>query len=365
MMRSLRAVCARSFEPLLCAGLLLGALSLAACDSPDEGMSNTWNPSQGADAGMPGGATTGGGLTGGGMTGGGLTGGGLTGGGMTGGGLTGGGLTGGGLTGGGLTGGGIPAGGDAGVGSDGGVRNDAGPQGDAGPVASGSKPPCLKKPSQVVAIGDSYVSIPVVLIPKVEALAVTGGALMSGQHYRDYSAPGTTLGSLAAPGSIPPQWDAAKSEDADIKVIIMDGGGNDILIDIFGPCLSDGAAQDSYCTGIIKGCMDVVRKLAMDARATGVRDIIYFLYPHVPIGGAEILDYSVQEAKKLATELATDTFRMHLIDTVPSFMGHDEYFGLDPIHANEAGAQEIAKLVWEKMKSECIAQPASSGCCAP
>jgi hypothetical protein len=281
------------------------------------------------------GGRTGGAMTGGAMTGGGMTGGAMTGGAMTGGGTTGGAMTGGGMTGGGMTGGGA------------------------------SKPPCLKKPSQVVAIGDSYVSLPVVLIPKVEALAVAGGALMSGQHYRDYSAPGTTLGSPSLPGSIPPQWDMAKRADPDVKTIIMDGGGNDILIDIFGPCLSDGAATMSYCTDIIKGCMDVVRKMAMDAKAAGVRDIIYFLYPHVPIGGAEILDYSVQEAKKMAAELASPTFRIHMIDTVPAFLGHDEYFGLDPIHANDAGGQVIAKLIWEKMKSECIAQPASSGCCEP
>jgi lysophospholipase L1-like esterase len=148
----------------------------------------------------------------------------------------------------------------------------------------------------------------------------------------------------------------------------MDGGGNDILgnIDsIFGGCLDPGARQNATCSGIIKGCMDVVRKLAMDAKAAGVQDVLYFLYPHVPLGGDDILDYSVEEATKMAAELRTDTFRMHLIDTRGVFMGHAEYFDIDPIHANEAGAQEIAKLVWQKMKSECIAQPASSGCCVP
>jgi hypothetical protein len=111
--------------------------------------------------------------------------------------------------------------------------------------------------------------------------------------------------------------------------------------------------------------MGMVRQLATDARSRGVHDVIYFLYPHVPIGGDEILDYSVEEAQKMTAELNTDSFRVHLIDTRATFAGHDDYFGLDPVHANEAGAQEIAKLVWNKMKSECIAQPASSGCCQP
>jgi hypothetical protein len=265
--------------------------------------------------------------------------------------------------------------GDAGaVSADGGSRADAGPLPDAGAGSeagsptSGAKPACLKKPSQLVAIGDSYVALPVVLIPKVEALATAAGALMSGQHYRDYSAPGTTLGSPSAPGSIPPQWDMAKSVDPDIKVVIMDGGGNDILANtdsIFGGCLDPGASKIKTCTDIIQGAIGMARKLAMDAKAAGVQDVIYFLYPHVPVGGDEILDYSVDEGKKMAAEVTTDTFRVHLLDTRGVFMGHAEYFDLDPIHANEAGAQQIAKLVWDTMKSKCIAQPMSSGCCTP
>jgi hypothetical protein len=270
---------------------------------------------------------------------------------------------------------------DAGIGLDAGLGSDSSVQGDAGGSASsdaastpeggsasGIKPGCLKKPSQVVALGDSYVGAPVVLIPKVEALAVMGGGLMSGQHYRDYGAPGTTLGSPTTPGSIPPQWDAAKRADMDIKVVIMDGGGNDILgsIDsILGGCLDPGSTKNMTCTNIIQGCMGMVRKMAMDMKAVGVQDVIYFLYPHVPAGGDEILDYSVDEARKMAPEVSTDTFRMHLVDTRPPFMGHAEYFDIDPIHANEAGAQQIAKLVWQTMKDKCIAQPASSGCCTP
>ncbi len=242
------------------------------------------------------------------------------------------------------------------------------PPDDIPPSGDGTKPPCLRNPSQVVALGDSYVSLPVVLIPRVEALAIAGGALGSGQHYRDYSAPGTTLGSPAFPGSIPPQWDAAKADDGDIQTIIMDGGGNDIIASIesiFAGCLDPGARQNPTCTGIIQGAMNMVRQLASDAKSRGVHDVVYFLYPHVPIGGDEILDYSVEEAKKMAAEVSTSTFRVHLIDTRAAFEGHPEYFGLDPVHANDAGGEEIAKLIWQTMKNQCIAQPASSGCCQP
>ena len=66
-----------------------------------------------------------------------------------------------------------------------------------------------------------------------------------------------------------------------------------------------------------------------------------------------------------AAEIGTSGFRMHLIDARATFQGHAEYFDIDPVHTNDAGAQEIAKLVWQTMKSQCVAQPASSGCCQP
>lgn len=237
------------------------------------------------------------------------------------------------------------------------------------PVTGGStRPPCLRSPSQVVAIGDSYVSLPVMLVPRIEALAQAAGALSFGQSYRDYSAPGTTLGSPSWPGSIPPQLDAALADDANIAAIIMDGGGNDIIASlesILAGCLDPGADQNPTCTGIIDGVVDMARQMANQAKSRGVHDVIYFLYPHVPIGGDSILDYSVERGKRMAAEVSTSTFRVHLIDTRAAFEGHPEYFDLDPVHANDAGGDVIASLVWQTMKSQCIAQPASSGCCQP
>jgi hypothetical protein len=214
-------------------------------------------------------------------------------------------------------------------------------------------------------------SLPVVMVPRVEKLAVAAGALMEGQHYRDYSAPGATLGSPEDPGSIPPQWDQAKTEDKDIIAILMDGGGNDIIANvdsIFSGCLDPGARMNQTCTGIIDGCMNAVRKMTADVKMSvpSVHDVVYFLYPHVPIGGDEILDYSVEAAQKMASELQSDTFRVHLIDTRKIFEGHTDDWNLgDGVHANDQGGDAIAKLIWDAMKSNCVAQPASSGCCVP
>jgi lysophospholipase L1-like esterase len=230
--------------------------------------------------------------------------------------------------------------------------------------AGGGTEPCLAKPSEVVAVGDSYVAAPVMLVPKVEQLAIADGALMQGDMYRDYSIPGATIGSTQSPGTIPPQWTRAKQADSDIKFVIMDGGGNDILA-VATTCLGAGASMNPTCTGIVQQVSDVITQMMSDMKAVGVRDVVYVLYPHVPAGGAELTDYSVSQAQQLCASGSTDTFKCHLVDTRMAFQGHPEYFSGDPIHPNAMGAQVIAQLVWDTMKTNCIAQPASAHCCMP
>jgi hypothetical protein len=41
-----------------------------------------------------------------------------------------------------------------------------------------------------------------------------------------------------------------------------------------------------------------------------------------------------------------------------------EYFATD-IHENSTGSKVIAKAIVDTMKSRCLGQPASSGCCTP
>src|SRR5260221_2943256 len=234
---------------------------------------------------------------------------------------------------------------------------------DSGAHPTSEKPPCLAKPSQVVALGDSYVAAPVVLIPKVAQLAVTDGALAQGDTYRDYSVPGTTVDTPVGAGTIPPQWTAAKQADADIKAVIMDGGGNDILASL--TFIGAGADKDPMCTGIVDRVTGVISSLMMDMQSAGVADVIFFLYPNVPGGGKDILGYSVNTAQVLATAATTDSFRVHIVDPRSAFDGHPEYFGADPIHANPTGAQRLAELLSDEVKSTCRAQPASSGGCTP
>jgi lysophospholipase L1-like esterase len=228
--------------------------------------------------------------------------------------------------------------------------------------------PCLKKGSQVVFIGDSYINYDVahtLLSTLIEQRAVKDGALMQGDHYRNYAVPGTALAADNVLGMIPPQWDMAVQDDPDIKFVIMDGGGNDVLIDNM-QCLAAGSDKDPQCQMVVANTLKVGTELINKIKAAGVSDGIYFFYPHVPVGGDDINDYALSMLKDSEAALQTPTFHTYVLDLIPIFMGHSDWFADDGIHANDTGENVIADNIWKIMKDNCVAQPASAGCgCTP
>jgi lysophospholipase L1-like esterase len=232
------------------------------------------------------------------------------------------------------------------------------------------KRPCLDSGNEVVFIGDSYSNYAVAhsaLAALVADRAQDDGALMAGARYRDLAVAGTTLAAANVIGMIPPQWDDAKRMKP-IKAVVMDGGGNDVLI-AHRECLADGSEQQPGCMSVVNDSVMAAKKLLEDMKATGVSDVIYFWYPHLPAmlggNGNSISDYAFPLLEALAKEVSTDTFHVFMVDTVPIFEGHPEYFFSDNIHANDTGEGKIADAVYKVMKDNCIAQPESKGCCMP
>ena len=227
-------------------------------------------------------------------------------------------------------------------------------------MGSTIRPPCLKSPRQVAMLGDSYVAAPSFIGQSIVAAAVADRALQSGQSYTDYSVPGTTLLS----GQIPGQLDQALRAYPELKTVISDGGGNDIIGSV--TCLNDGAAADRMCMMLVGQLIDAYKGMAMKAKAAGVTDFIIFLYPdNVPIGGADILRYSVKAGRELETQLTTPDFRVYLLDTAPLMKDHPTWYVDGLIHVNADGSKLIGDAVYKIMKDNCIAQPESSGCCDP
>jgi hypothetical protein len=262
---------------------------------------------------------------------------------------------------------------DATIDSDATVDSDVG-AGDATSDGGIARPPCMQNSNQVVVLGDSYVN----WISHTFPADLTREA---GVTYRMYAVGAAAMASGGV-SLIPPQFDQALAADPNIIAVVMDGGGNDILVPDTAQFPQGGECKQSLTSPMIPDCQKIVQKAVdtavalMDLAADkGVKDVVYFFYPHVPdgtlVGGAHpnvILDYALPMVKATCDGARARTggrLTCHFLDLIPVFDGHPDWFAFTDIHPTPAGSAAMAKEVWAIMKNACIAQPASSGCCTP
>jgi hypothetical protein len=254
--------------------------------------------------------------------------------------------------------------------------------GAAAPPAAGScaptptQPPCLQENSQLIVLGDSYFNWLTHDFPNDLERA-------PGHGYRMYAEPGAAMASGGIATPVPEQLASALADDPNIIAGVMTGGGNDILLS--DPLMYPGSEEckeraDSptlkVCQDVVAAALDGAQKLIDTGASAGIEDVIYVYYPRIPgsllgifaTSPNEILEYAVPRARALcegAEARSAGALRCHFLDLQPIFEGHPEWFADDGIHENAAGSAEIARAVVALMQAECIAQPASSGCCAP
>ena len=238
--------------------------------------------------------------------------------------------------------------------------------------------PCVDDPNDVVLIGDSYVDWITHTFPadiRVE----------SGQQWPSYAVGGTSM-ATGGLGRIPDQLPIAIADNPNLKAIVMTGGGNDILVadTVMFPdavnCTSvPEAPMIEDCQTIVQKALEVAESLMDDAADAGVRDVIYFFYPHIPGGGLisgptpnPILDYALPRARDVCNsslERTDGRMKCHFVDLVPVFEGKMGLFADavseagDGVHPNSMGSKVIAEEVWRVMTEDCVGQPSSSGCC--
>ena len=233
------------------------------------------------------------------------------------------------------------------------------------------KPKCVKTASQVMIIGDSYINW--ITHTFGDDMAKEAG----GQRWRMEAVGGYSMGSGGI-GLIPVEYDESIAKDPDCHTILMDGGGNDVLvadsdIDPNRDCLTAQSPMLPQCQTIIDKAIAAADALLRKASVAGIRDVVYFFYPHVPMGtllGGEspnaVLDFAAPQVRKFCDGVEAETqgkTRCTFIDMVPVFQGHDDWFVDGDIHENSMGSVAMAAKIWSVMKDKCIAQPASSGCC--
>jgi lysophospholipase L1-like esterase len=200
------------------------------------------------------------------------------------------------------------------------------------------------KASEVLFIGESFIAQTGAIPRLTTQLARDAKTIGASESYRSTAVSGTQL----TTGDIPGQFDSGKAKGP-VKVVLMDGGGNDLL---FGTDRCMGS-YDAKCKEVV----DVVHKLFMTMNAAGVKDVVYFFYPD-PMGiGANIkpaMDILRPEMQK-ECEGSTDV-RCIWVDQRTSWAGKYDTFTSDGIHPTEAGAMASAKQIWDSMVAHCIAQ---------
>lgn len=214
------------------------------------------------------------------------------------------------------------------------------------PAGDGGAPTaCVKgeiKASEVVFIGESFIA-QTGAIPRLMAQhARDAGAIGRTESYRSFAVSGTQL----ANGQISSQYARAKAQSP-VKVVLMDGGGNDLL---FGGQCKNGP---NSCSKIIT----TLEALFAQMGADGVKEVVYFFYPDPQGIGASIkpaMDILRPQVQDLCA--STTDVRCTWVDQRASWEGNYAKFTSDGIHPTEAGAAASAKQIWGAMTSRCIAQ---------
>jgi lysophospholipase L1-like esterase len=234
------------------------------------------------------------------------------------------------------TGGASPgAGGAAGVSTGGSAGRSTGGTSPSGGSGGG----CQKgqvKANEVLFIGDSFIALNRSIPTALQTLARNAGALGQSETYRDNSVSGTTL---QGTGQIPSQYANGVNSGA-VKVVLMDGGGND--------CLQRNDAQ-----GAVAPATSLFQSMAQN----NTQYVVYFFYPD-PQNNATLktcIDTLRPLMQSLCESLATP--KCHFIDLRPVFAGHySEYILSDGIHPTAQGGSAVAQAVWDVMQKNCIAQ---------
>jgi hypothetical protein len=187
--------------------------------------------------------------------------------------------------------------------------------------------------SDVVTIGDSWMSNTLGTGDAIE------GALrrLTKQPYRNYGVQGVLLTQSGLFGAaVPTQYADAKRRDADIKTVIMTGGGNDIIQD---------AAVQAACETGGDACVQTIMKINMTLNtlwtqmaADGVKDVVFIRYSDDAGSTAD----SIRAMGRMPPPICSmGTIRCHSIETTEAVMGQL----IDGIHPSQAANDRIAKVL--------------------
>jgi hypothetical protein len=197
----------------------------------------------------------------------------------------------------------------------------------------------------VVLLGDIFFALTHGITAFVEDAARQSGVLSAGERYRDFSSVmGNTLALLG--NGIADQY-AAATEEGPAKVVIMTGGGADVLI---GSC----DVVDADCPLLVEAssaASALFERMASD----GVEHIVYVFYPNP--SDATLREEVDMLRPLLRTACEASPTPCHWVDLRPAFAGNEAtYLNGEGTTPTTAGARASATAIWSVMRQQCIAQ---------
>jgi hypothetical protein len=199
--------------------------------------------------------------------------------------------------------------------------------------------------NEVLLIGDSFFATDHQIAAFLEELARSAGVLSVGERYRDASR--LTNNALALTGEgIRNQYESSAS-DSPVKVVIMNGGGADILL---GAC----DVVDENCP-VIVAAAQAFEELMVTMADGDVTNVVFVGYPgsdRAAVRAKMDVLLPVLEARCAASPVPCTW-----LDLQPVFEDHnDEYVLGDGLNPTAAGSQATAAAIWSTLEEECIAQ---------
>lgn len=221
-----------------------------------------------------------------------------------------------------------------------GAGGDSGTGGVAGSCDSGTV-----SANQVLVIGDSFFATTHQITAYLESLARDAGAVSVGERYRDRS--NLLSNALALNGNgIEDQFTGGVSE-AEVKVVIMNGGGADALL---------GSCDTANASCVVVAAAAVAAEALFSKMATdNVEQVVYAFYPDPGDANVKARMDALRPLIQSACENAPLPCRW--LDLRPVFAGHySEYVQADQLNPTDAGARASAEAIWATMQLYCIAQ---------
>lgn len=180
----------------------------------------------------------------------------------------------------------------------------------------------------------------------------------AGGTFRNYTTSGAELnGGLLAP-SVRTQFDWAMDHDSSSSIVVMDGGGNDILIPATGLGDPYGCkttwyrrSMSSRCRSFIDDIQVEVTDLLDDMAADGITDVIYLGY-YYPVSGS-LGASSLGDAVDYGDDAISDACDNSVVDCTfidpRGVIGSSDIVS-DGVHPSTSGSEKLAALIWPELE---------------